>query len=155
MKAKFLGAAILALFVASTQTRAEIVNVTYTGIVTASVDQTGIFGIVDPVSSYTGPSWPGPAPSVTGAYVGMSYTANYVFDTTKGIIVSTPTYNDIYGGASIQTDNPLVSASATINGHTVAVNGNDWGEIWALVSGANVRQFHSRKPTSPKPITIT
>jgi hypothetical protein len=117
---------------------AEIVNVTYTGVVTASVDATGLFGIVDPNTSYTGPSWPGASPSSSGAYVGMSYTAHYLFDTSLGISVITPTDQDIYGGAAFGVATPLLSATVTINGHTESVSGGDWGEIW----GQSGRQSH-------------
>ena len=47
---------------------AEIVSVTYTGVVTESVDVTGVFGIVDRNTSYVGGSWPGMRYTV-GSYV--------------------------------------------------------------------------------------
>jgi hypothetical protein len=70
-----------------------------------------------------------------GGYVGDSYVTHYVFDTAIGTIINTPTQNDIYGGADYGNASPVLSASVTINGHTVAVSGNDNGEIWAQGNG--------------------
>src|ERR1039457_2426302 len=92
-------AAALAVFVVSPAS-AAVIDVTYTGIIYSSYDLTGVFGIVDtagfnnPVLNLTNNFVPN-----AGGYVGDTFTANYVFDTSVGTIINSPNPNDIYGGA--------------------------------------------------------
>ncbi len=129
MQAKILAVAGVALIGAVSQAFAAIVDVTYTGTVTQGWDQTGIFGIVD---------------NSGNAYVGDSYVANYMFDTTLGTTLSSPGENYAYGGTQIPfpAPNPGLSGSITINGVTVPIN-PPYGssEILGLNNGSNSQQL--------------
>src|ERR1700730_7174197 len=96
-----------------------IVYVTYTGIVSYGYDQTGVFG---PANTFL---------------TGDPYTTTYTFDTTKGVTYSSPTYNYALGGYGSATGQPSPSLGAvvTINGHSVAIGGMDFGQILGLNVG--------------------
>jgi hypothetical protein len=106
MKATLLGAiSALTLSLAASSASAEIVVVTYTGVVLGnSYDVTSVFGF--PHNTDIG---------------GQTYTARYVFDTTLGDVVSTPSTNYAQGGTLYGFVSPALSATLTINGVTVSI----------------------------------
>lgn len=107
LPALLLGATV-ASFASVNGTSASTFNVTYTGIITLGSDLTGVFGVSDPSSS---------------AYVGSSYTANFVYDTTLGTpsVSNSSTYNDFTGGTVFGTTSPVLSATVTVNSQTVSI----------------------------------
>jgi hypothetical protein len=98
---------------------ADIIDVTFDGtLIGTGFDLNGaIFGIVGPPASYTGS--------------GISYSANFVFNTALGTSSNSPTQNSVSGGTSLGVPSPLVSASVTINGVTANVSGLYDSEIFA------------------------
>ena len=110
-------AAVAAIFVSSAA-RADIVTVTYTGVITSSSQMTSGFG----------------ANSGDGTLVGDSYKAVYVFDTSKGVISSSTNQNYAYGGQEYSTLSPVLSATAFLNGYaTPSISGSYAG----VIEGAN------------------
>jgi PEP-CTERM motif len=107
-------AGLIAILGFASPASAELVSVTYWGTVHHGYDQTGVFG---------------PA----GAdLAGDSYVAHYVFDTALGVITKEPGWKGAQGGNFFSPTNPagpdfaaspLVSASVTINGHSVNIGG--------------------------------
>ena len=111
-----LAAAILtasALFGAALPASAAIVDVTYTGSVYQGWDQTGIFGIVD---------------NSGNAYVGDSFVAKFMFDTTMGNTFHSPNLNYATGGSGTPYSNPALGGSVTVNGDTYTID-PIYGEI--------------------------
>lgn len=106
----FAGAlALLApLFVVPTA-QAAIVTVTYAGSVTTSAGNLGAFGTAD------------------ANLAGMDYVAVYRFDTNLGAFADTPEFENLVGGTStpLAAPSPLLSATLTINGVTVALRGDN------------------------------
>jgi hypothetical protein len=97
----------------ATPTIAATVIVTYAGTVTNGVDQTGQFGVA--------------GADLTGNY----FSTKLVFDTARG---NTNLYGDsreTYGGIFYNTTNPLISASLTINGHTIEPTLASYAELGA------------------------
>jgi len=122
MKARILGVvAAFAVIAVTTQASATIIYVTYKGVVTSDIDQTGVFGFVD---------------SSSDRYAGKSYTADYVFDSTKGFASdpTNPNLKTISGGSYYSSTSPAVSASVTVNGVTVLVDPSYVSGIWAYPS---------------------
>jgi hypothetical protein len=101
---------------------ADTIDVSFTGtLIGPGYDQTGIFGLG------------GTAPiSYTGS--GISYAANFVFNTALGASSSSPTQNSFFGGTSYGVPTPLVNASVTINGRTANIPGQYASEIFACSS---------------------
>jgi hypothetical protein len=138
MKTKFASSIIaLTLGGICSPACADIVNVTYTGVVSSGTDATGVFGSVDTSGA---------------AYVGDTYTANFVFDTSKGITLTSPTENYAEGGSGYPAQNPLVSASVTIltagGNKTVSVAGAYSSVIFAENVGTFSEQYHSAQDSS-------
>lgn len=117
MKIKCLAAAaILAAFGLAVPASAELVSVTYWGTVFDGYDYTGVFG-----------------PANT-SLVGDSYVAHFVFDTARGDTYSGPLsdaahMNYAIGGSAYGLASPAVSASVTVNGHSVGIPVDTEGEI--------------------------
>jgi hypothetical protein len=106
--------------------QAEIVTVVYTGTLNTSYDFTGMFGA--------------PNASVTGDAVSVTY----VFNTSIGIVNSSPTSSSAQGGSNCGAASPAELATVTINGisHYIV------GAYSAKIIGVNqtlqgVEQFHS------------
>jgi hypothetical protein len=96
MKSKLAGvAATLAVFSIVSPATSDIVHVTYTGVVSAGYDQTGVFG-----------------PANT-SLTGQPYIASYTFDTSIGQTFSSPTYNNAVGGYISATFQPSPSLGAS------------------------------------------
>jgi hypothetical protein len=130
MKAKLLGAvAALALMAGASSAQVAIVDITYTGVVTYNIDQTGIFG---------------PAGGDNNL-VGSTLQITYRFDTTKGNTSSSATQNFAIGGSSYGVASPSLGATATVGALTgPAIAGSNEGFIY----GGNdpsvpfAQQFH-------------
>jgi hypothetical protein len=107
MNIRLLGVAAGALMMGFVSpAMADIVTVTYTGIVTYDYDTTAIFGN----SAYLG-------------YVGEAYQATYVFNTALGQSTSTVGSNQVQGGSINGYTSPLVSATVTVGTTTVSLSG--------------------------------
>lgn len=106
-------AAALALGLAAVSAKAEIVTVTFQGVVTSGSDQTGVFG--------------SPGADLTGA----SYTAVYtVNDAVNAHSINEPTImSQIFGGTMYGDQSPT-SATLTINGVTVSIGGDYYSRTW-------------------------
>lgn len=103
---------------------AAVVQVQYTGTVSSGYDQTGIFG-------------------TAGSYLdGLAYTANYTFETTNGYFNSDWFYNHAYGGSAYGNLSPALGSSVTINGNTVAISGNYFGQIYGHNAGYFSEVYH-------------
>jgi hypothetical protein len=106
--------------------QAEIVTVVYTGTLNTSYDFTGMFGA--------------PNASVTGDAVSVTY----VFNTSIGIVNSSPTSSSAQGGSNYGAASPAELATVTINGISQYIV----GAYSAQIIGGNqtlpgVEQFHS------------
>ena len=97
----------------ATPASATIVDVTYTGTVSSGGDSIGVFGLGPDLTDLTG----------------FSFVSHYTFDTSVGIIVTSPTLNENQGGSYFGNTSPSICATLTINGHTVSITGNDIGYI--------------------------
>ncbi len=120
------GLAVLAL---ASPASATIVDVVYKGIVTSDYDQTGIFGTV----------------GGSNDLVGDSYTAKFVFDTTKGYAYDYPGYYQYaYGGSAYGNASPVISATVTIGSKTVAVPSSYFSEVYSQNPGyyGSGEQYH-------------
>ena len=131
MKTKFLSAAaVLAASGFASPASAELVDVTYWGTVFSGYDQTGVFG------------------SAGSNLFGDSYVAHYVFDTAVGNTNNDPSWTSNYGGASggslYGSASPAISASVTINGHSVNIGGDTEAEILSGYVGgpSGAGQYH-------------
>jgi hypothetical protein len=96
---------------------AEIVTVTYTGAVVSDDDRSGRFG---------------PSGGINNL-VGDTYQVVYIFDTAVGQTFTSPNENYARGGNIYPATNPLLSATATINGINVSVVGS----YNSMIFGAN------------------
>lgn len=102
MRMKFFGAAVMtAVLSILSPASANIVTMTFTGTVTSAYDDIGLFGIVVPCCGNT-------------TYNGDSYVAKFVFDTSLG----SGNFSNIPGGITL--NGGALSATVTVNGHTVA-----------------------------------
>lgn len=106
---------------------AAIVDLTFRGIVSSDFDQTGIFG---------------PAGG-SNNLIGDLYTGRYVFNTALGSLTSSSDTNLLDGGTNFGSTSPLVSATATINGHTVNMGGDFESFLQAFNNGSNSSWFAS------------
>jgi PEP-CTERM motif len=98
-------ATALAVSLAASSASADVVVVTYTGVVlTNSYDVTGVFGFPDNTD-----------------IGGQSYTATYVFNTALGDVFSSPSTNFAKGGTLYGFVSPALRATLTINGVTVSI----------------------------------
>lgn len=91
---------------------ASITLITYRGLVDDGFDQTGIFG------------------TPNGNLAGLAYTAVYTIDdaTPGALVLSAPTVSAIYGGTANGNRPTPTSATLTISGHTVSIDGSYKGE---------------------------
>ena len=113
------------------QASAELVDVTYTGIVSYGSDMTGVFGIVDTSGS---------------AYVGTAYTAKFVFDTSlASFSTRSLNVNSVYGGSIYGNVGPALSASVTVNGVTVSFIPSYFSEIYGFNTFGYGQQSHSAR----------
>jgi hypothetical protein len=100
MNIKSIGSAAFLAKALPSAASAEIVEAIYTGVVTSSTDQTGIFN---------------QGVSQSNANVGQTYTATFIYDTSLGGNLSTlygsPSYTGNYGGMSLPGwgANPVLS----------------------------------------------
>ena len=86
-KALFCAAALVAF--SFNGASAELVEATYTGTVTSASDPLGLFP--------------------DGDLVGMTATASFIYDTTKGTWVDrSPTLNFLVGGMYVGTTSPMI-----------------------------------------------
>jgi hypothetical protein len=132
MKLAGLATATLALFGVVSPASATIVQVTYTGLVSVGYDYTGVFG----------------APNTD--LTGEPYVTRYLFDTTLGSTLSSPTSNYAIGGTvsplpppvPVTTVSPLPSPSlgavVTINGRTLVIGGSYLGIVLGQNDGQAV-----------------
>ena len=94
------------LLVTAGSASATIVQVTYSGTVIAGSDSTGLFGTIN---------------TSTSAYVGETFVATYIFDTSRATGSFSKTSADqnyVYGGADFFNLSPATSASLTVHGQT-------------------------------------
>jgi hypothetical protein len=99
---------------------AVIMQASLSGTVTSGTDLTGVFG------------------SAGADLSGMTYSATYVFDTTRGALFAEPGFEQVYGGSVYGLATPIVASSITINGTTFDVGGG-----WQAHIKANT--FNGRK----------
>ena len=112
---KFLGAAaVVACCGVIAPVSAAIVQVQYTGTVSSGYDITGVFG------------------TANSFLTGAAYTANYTFETANGYTYNSPNQNYAYGGSAYPTLSPSLGSTVTINGNTVSIAGNYFGEIYGI-----------------------
>lgn len=117
-------AALVVGFAASAPLSAAVVQVQYTGTVSSGFDQTGVFG------------------SANSFLDGSAYTASYTFETTNGIFISNAAHNYAYGGTAYSVASPALSSTITINGNTVSISGNYFGQIFGQNSGTFSQVYH-------------
>ena len=123
----YVAALVSGLIFASpaTEASAEIITVTYTGIVTGGWDTTGVFGS-----------------TAANAYVGDTYTEVFKFDSTLGstsIATNSTQYAGNYSlsGGPNNPDHsvsPAISVTMTLNGHSYTLGGDSSG----LLTGLNI-----------------
>lgn len=106
----FMALSALSLFLGASSACAELVRVTYAGIVGYGYDETGLFG------------------SPETDLESESYQATFVFDDYRGFYYRAGYgYTDLLSsGPSLDGGIPFVTATTTINGHSVTVEGC-WG----------------------------
>ena len=103
---------------------AAIIVTTYRGVVDAGYDQTGIFG------------------AANASLGGMAYTAVYTTDdaTPGALAVSFPTVSFIAGGTYNSHRPTPTTATLTVNGHTVSIDGSYRGEVALYRPFADTRE---------------
>ena len=113
----------VALIFAPQPVAAVIVTVTYSGAVERAHDKTGLFG--QPTSDLRG-----------------SYVATYVYGSRD--IVRYPGLNSLTGGTGSfgSKPSPTVSASFTLNGKTISINGDFSSQYFAYNNGSFSQQSH-------------
>jgi hypothetical protein len=84
---------------------------TYKGTANAIIDPGGAFGLASDVTS-------------------ASFTDQFIFDLDNPGRVTTPTYDELYGGSNFGTATPLVSSVLTINGRSISMNYVNAGQIY-------------------------
>src|SRR5882724_13456173 len=110
--------ALLTTFALASPASATTYSLIWNGTVDSSTDDTGIFGIVHKAASNP------------DAYAGMSYTATYLFDSSLGNDLGGPHQLARGGGTNtIGSVSPILSASVTVNGHTVNMTGQSAGSV--------------------------
>jgi uncharacterized Zn-binding protein involved in type VI secretion len=99
---------------------ANIVTFDYFGKITDGFDTAGLFGA--------------PMTDLTGDHI----LAVFVFDTSLGTRVTDPGVSDfVFGGTQAGVASPLVSATVTINGKSVAMGGDFFATALTLAGQAN------------------
>jgi len=133
---------------------AATVQVTYTGVVgDSSHDYGGVFGLAGQ------------------SLGGQPFTVAYIFDTTRGDILNSPTETQAYGGINLGNASPSLGATISINGYSVAIDGRYLGlisnfsytvshqayEVNSFVNGfVNSYLYNSAyDATSPFPVSLT
>src|SRR5688500_11611321 len=114
----------LALVAGASQLSAATVQVTYRGTVSSGIDVTGEFG------------------TMGADLLGLSSTAVYLFDTTRGHTDSSSTHSSVSGGSFSGIDSPALSAVLRINGYSVEFGGDYFGVIQATNDGSTSSQYH-------------
>lgn len=96
--------------ISTTVAHAAILTVTYAGTVASGTDSSGVFGLA--------------GQSLTG----LSYTAVFIVDTSRGSrFYSPPALDNVIGGDYQGNDSPSLGATLTINGIAFAFNGQNLG----------------------------
>jgi hypothetical protein len=109
MLIRVIAAAMMLLSLSSAKANATLFNITYTGVVTeGSEDQTAVFGRIDTSGL---------------AYLGMSYSATYLVDSSLGATTFFTAAGRTVSGTS--PDDPVLLMTITINGHTVVMPSTD------------------------------
>jgi len=117
--ASFLSACLIA------PASATLIAATIKGTVTDGFDYVGAFG------------------TANRSLTGMDFTATYLFDTSiGGIQINTATQTLAQGGSSEGSASPSLGATITINGNSVAINGNFWAQISGLNDGIGYSQLN-------------
>jgi hypothetical protein len=115
-----VGAAGLLAFAG--QASATLMQATFTGFVLSGTDSNGLFGGArDPFGAAIAPT----------DLTGDAFTAVYVFDTTKGVLTTTPTSTDLKGGIQFGVDpSPIRVTTLSITGTTVSFSNDHFnGEV--------------------------
>jgi hypothetical protein len=112
---KYLASSVIALCIAGfgSPAKADVVYVMVSGTVTGGDDASGLFG------------------TAGGSLIGDGFTAQYEFNTSLGTTLNSTTENYAYGGSEYNTTSPSLGASLTINGRTVLIAGDYFGESYA------------------------
>ena len=114
----------LALLASVSQASADIVTVTYTGIVNPGAqDQNGRFG--------------------GGNLTGTTYVAQYIFNSSIGNLSSTGTANAVTGGTGVPAPSPLLSGTVTINGVSQAMPRGYTDQMYAYNDGTSAQVEHT------------
>jgi hypothetical protein len=121
MRNKLLSTLSAILFF-GTAASAGIYNIPYNGVVSYGFDQTGVFGTIDTSGL---------------AYVGMSYTATFVFNTSRGDFETRPGVDTSIGMEGVTSNNPAVLASVMVNGHTLIMTPNS-GQLRTFNNGTTM-----------------
>lgn len=108
----------------SVSAQAAIVQVVYTGTVSSGVDTIGVFG------------------QQGASLAGDVFKVTYIFDTTRGTIVSSPTENSATGGAAIGVASPSLGTIVEINNEDIALTGNNFAQIYGYNDGGFSQQSH-------------
>lgn len=122
--ATFIGSAAAIALTAglAPPTQAKIVKITYKGAISSGRDLTGVFGTAN--ANLTGDSF-------TAVFtINTSINANlYASATTENFYGGTK-YLPAHGGKPAKGTTSPVTATLTINGHTIAVPSAYWGRVW-------------------------
>jgi PEP-CTERM motif len=114
--------------------RAEIVTVTYNGVVASGNDPVGFFHAGDNLA-------------------GVPYKAVYVFDTSLGEIFNSPTWNYALGGTFFGSPSPALSATLTINNVSLAFTPNLYGFVQGISDTASLIQHEVKRLSSDGPLS--
>jgi len=110
-------ALIACLVLTASNASANIVQVTYSGTVIAGSDSTGLFGTIN---------------TSVSAYVGETFVATYVFDTSRATGIFSKTSADqnyVYGGDDFFNLSPATSAQITVHGNTYSFNPVSYSQL--------------------------
>jgi hypothetical protein len=117
--AAIAGAALTAAWSAS----GAILVATYTGTVSGGHDDAGLFGAVD------------------GDLTGDTYIAAYTINTDNGTYTNDPLSGELLkGGANYGAISSPVSATLTIDGHTISLDGAELGQAYSLAPSSSYLQ---------------
>ena len=122
------------LLVTASSASASIVQVTYSGTVIAGSDSTGLFGTIN---------------TSTSAYVGETFVATYIFDTSRATGSFSKTSADqnyVYGGADFFNLSPATSASLTVHGQTFSFDPVAYSQLSGTAAnvGPNMQTAYAR-----------
>jgi hypothetical protein len=108
---------------------------TFTGTVLSGTDANGLFG---------GPRDPLGRTITPTDLAGDAFTAVYLFDTTKGVLTTTPTSTDLKGGIQFGVDpSPIRVTTLTITGTTVSFSNDHFNGEVSYDAGLGVIGFSS------------